>query len=122
MIMRGKSIFWFIVVFMIPVWLLCMGPCAHAQQPKTKVTLGIKPDYWYTTHGSGVKVSDVLPNQTAAQAGIRAGDIITFLDRTPIKNIFAYTDALGTYHAGDSVIVTLTRDNKTMVFRTRFAP
>ncbi|GAA4462690.1 hypothetical protein GCM10023093_09810 [Nemorincola caseinilytica] len=103
------------------ITLCCVSGALPAQQPKTNVTLGIKPDYWYTTSGDGVRVNDVLPGQTAAQAGIKAGDIITALDKKNIKNIFAYKDVLGTYHAGDSVVITLLRDKKPMVIRTRFA-
>jgi len=93
----------------------------QAQQPDTKVTLGIKPDYWYTMKGDGVKVKDVIKGQTAEQTGLKAGDIISAFNNKKIKDIFAYRDMLQTFSPGDSVLITVLRNKKSIYFRTRFA-
>ena len=93
---------------------------ALSQQPKTKVTLGIKPDYWYTMDGTGVRLNGVVKDETAQKAGMREGDIIVALNGHKVKNIFAYRDMLNTYSPGDKVKVTVLRDKKTVYFNVRF--
>ena len=83
-----------------------------AQQPKTKVTLGIKPDYLYTFKGEGVRVNGLVEDQPAQKAGIREGDIIMAFDDKKIKDIFAYRDRLTEYNPGDRVKVTVNRDGQ----------
>lgn len=95
-------------------------PSAFAQQPKTKVTLGIKPDYWYTTKGKGVRVKGVIKGGTAEHAGIHTQDIITALNGKSVKDIFAYRDLLGSFDQNDSVVITIIREKKQLVFRSKF--
>jgi len=105
--------------------MLCMGlllytGTAWAQQPKTKVTLGIKPDYMYTFKGSGVRINGVLDGETAQKAGLREGDIIMAFDDKPIKDIFAYRDLLSEYSPGDQVKVKVNRDGQVFTVMVRF--
>lgn len=93
---------------------------AFAQQPKTKVTLGIKPDYMYTFKGEGVRVNGLVEGQSAEKAGIRAGDIIVAFDDNKIKDIFAYRDQLSRYNPGDRVKVTLNRDGQVFAVNIQF--
>ena len=88
---------------------LCMYTGAAAQQPETKVSLGIKPDYFYHFKGKGVKVGGIVAGKAAEHAGIKEGDIITALDDKPIETIYVYRDMLQTYNKGDKVKVTLNR-------------
>lgn len=85
---------------------------AFSQQPKTKVTLGIKPDYMYTFKGEGVRVNGLVEGHSAEKAGIREGDIIVAFDDKKIKDIFAYRDQLSQYGPGDRVKVTVNRDGQ----------
>lgn len=91
-----------------------------AQQPKTKVTLGIKPDYWYTMDGTGVRIDGVLKGETAQKAGMQEGDIIVALDDHKVKNIFAYRDLLNKYAPGDKVKISVLRNQKTIYFNVKF--
>lgn len=93
---------------------------ALSQQPQTKVTLGIKPDYMYTFKGRGVRINGVLDGQPAKQAGLREGDVITAFDSRAIKDIFAYRDKLSTYAPGDKVRLTVNRDGQVFTVPIQF--
>ena len=104
------------------LWLLCSVLFVFnlkAQQPVTKVTLGIKPDYWHSVKG-GVTVGDVIAGKTAQKAGLKANDVIIAFDRNIIENIFDYKELLDKYSPGDKVKVTIIRDKKTLVFDVTF--
>lgn len=106
-------------------YILLMGfllPAASlfAQQPKTKVTLGIKPDYMYTFKGEGVRVGGLVSGHTAEKAGIREGDVITAFDDKKIKDIFAYRDALSQYAPGDRVKLTVNRGGQVFAVPIQF--
>ena len=91
-----------------------------AQQPETKVTLGIKPDYWYTMDGTGVRLKGVVKGEIAEKLGMQEGDIILAFDDKPIKDIFAYKDLLSKYSSGDKVKVKVRRDKKIIYFNATF--
>ncbi len=93
---------------------------AFAQQPETKVTLGIKPGYFFSSKGKGVLVDDIIEGNAAEKAGIQAGDIITAFDDKPITTIFKYKDMLGQYKPGDKVKVTVQRKEQTIVLDAQF--
>ncbi len=59
----------------------------------------------------GVYVSEVLEGGAADNAGIKAGDIITALDGISVSTISALKDDLTYYKAGETVDVTLSRNN-----------
>ena len=93
---------------------------AHAQQPKTKVTLGIKPDYWYTMDGTGVRIDGVLKDQIAQKVGMKEGDIIVAFNDKSIKDIFEYKKLLEKSNPGDKVKVKVLRNQKAMYFDVTF--
>lgn len=93
---------------------------ASAQQPDTKVTLGIKPDYWHTAKGKGVKLKGVVNGGVAEDMGLKADDIIMVMNGKKIRDIFVYRDLLSTYSKNDSVVVTVVRNSKQLIFRSRF--
>ena len=57
----------------------------------------------------GVQVREVVPESIAAEAGIRAGDIITLIDSTPIKSAAAFERAVEKLDSGASVPLRLIR-------------
>lgn len=113
-----KAVFKYI--FLLGMGLLLYTGTALAQQPKTKVTLGIKPDYMYTFKGTGVRINGVLDGETAQKAGLREGDIIMAFDDKPIKDIFAYRDLLSEYSPGEQVKVKVNRDGQIFTVTVRF--
>ena len=107
-------------LFVAFVGLMLHGGTAFGQQPKTRVTLGIKPDYMYTFKGTGVRINGLVEGGTAQKVGLRAGDIITAFDDHSIKDIFAYRDLLSQYSPGDEVKISVNRDGQRFVVPIRF--
>ncbi len=62
---------------------------------------------------SGVKVTGVEPRSPASKAELKMGDVITALDRKPIKDRAALTDELLGHRSGEKIMVTVKRDKET---------
>ncbi len=60
----------------------------------------------------GAFVSQVLPNSSAAKAGIKAGDVITSLNGKPISSFSALRAQVGTMPVGSKIELGLVRDGK----------
>lgn len=60
----------------------------------------------------GAFVSQVLPNSSAAKAGIKAGDVITSLNGKPVSSFSALRAQVGTMPVGSKVELGLVRDGK----------
>ncbi len=61
----------------------------------------------------GVYVNSVYEKSPAEKAGIKAGDIITKLDDTEVKNMTELTKAKNEHKIGDTVSITVNRNGKT---------
>jgi len=108
-----------ISLFITTICMLLFVSAAQAQQPATKVTLGIKPDYWHSIKG-GVTIGAVIEGKIAQKAGMQAKDVIVGFDEKLINDIFEYRDLLNKYAPGDKVKVTVFRDKKVMYFHITF--
>ena len=62
----------------------------------------------------GVLVSDVTPGNSAAESGIRRGDVISEMNRTPITNMKDYQRLAGSVKTGDSVLFLVKRGGTTI--------
>ena len=60
----------------------------------------------------GAFVSQVMPNSSAAKAGIKAGDVITSLNGKPISSFAALRAQVGTMPVGSKITLGLLRDGK----------
>lgn len=60
----------------------------------------------------GAFVSQVMPNSSAAKAGIKAGDMITSLNGKPISSFAALRAEVGSMPIGSKVTLGLLRDGK----------
>ena len=60
----------------------------------------------------GAFVSQVMPNSSAAKAGIKAGDVITSLNGKPISSFAALRAEVGSMPIGSKVILGLLREGK----------
>ena len=62
----------------------------------------------------GVLVSDVTPGNSAAESGIRRGDVISEMNRNPITNMKDYQRLSGPVKTGDSVLFLVKRGGTTI--------
>jgi Zn-dependent M28 family amino/carboxypeptidase len=75
-----------------------------------KVYFGSVPDFSYT--GEGFKLSAVKEGGPAQKAGLLAGDVVIKFGDKIIKDIYDYTNALGSHKPGDEVDIVVLRDGK----------
>ena len=62
----------------------------------------------------GVLVSDVTPGNSAAESGIRRGDVISEMNRNPITNMKDYQRLSSSVKTGDSVLFLVKRGGTTI--------
>jgi serine protease Do len=60
---------------------------------------------------TGVVVSEVDPASTAAEAGVRRGDVIAEINRVPVRNVRDYTKVVNKLGKNDSVLLLIARGN-----------
>ncbi len=83
-----------------------------------KVSLGIMPDLGYKA--KGVKVASVTKNRPGYYGGIKVNDIIIKIDDNDVDDLVGYTKLLGTHKKGDSVVLTVDREGKTLKMNITF--
>ena len=67
------------------------------------------------THGAFIY--QVTPNSAADKAGLKAGDVITAVNGTPIKSFSALRAKIGTLSAGKEVSLQAIQDNKSKTIK-----
>ena len=72
--------------------------------------LGTIPDM--SSSPGGVRLTGVREGGPAQEAGIRGGDIIVQIGDFEVKDLYAMTEALGSFKPGDVATVTVMRDGK----------
>jgi hypothetical protein len=80
-----------------------------------RVYLGTIPNY--SDQSDGMKLDGVRPGSPAERAGLKAGDLITRLGKTTVKNVYDYTYALGELRAGEEVEIAIRRDGREMTLK-----
>lgn len=65
----------------------------------------------------GVAVLQVLPNSSAARAGLRTGDVITGIDRRPVEDFRDLANAITRYPQGARVNIQVERDGRDRTVR-----
>jgi S1-C subfamily serine protease len=91
----------------------------HSIDPSLRpggASLGAIPDY---TSGQdvaegGLKISGTSPGSPAAQAGLKAGDVLTHFDGVKIESLEHYTELLGKATPGKAIKLQYVRDGKTV--------
>ncbi len=63
--------------------------------------------------GSGAEITSVQSGSPAADAGLKAGDVVTKVDSTDIATAAALGQAIRSHSSGDTVTVTYVRDGTT---------
>src|SRR5262249_43684655 len=62
----------------------------------------------------GAKLTKVTPDSPAAKAGLKEGDIVTAIDKKPIKNYEDLTKAIQARKPDDKLPLTIKRDKETL--------
>jgi serine protease Do len=78
-----------------------------SEKPKTESGFGITVQN--AEGGEGVVVCDVAEESIAAEKGVQPGDVITEVDRKPVKNVAGFKAALAKGDAKKGVLVYLKR-------------
>ena len=78
--------------------------------PRFSVTLGVIPDYLFG--GPGLKIDGATEGRPAANAGMKAGDIVLKIGDFTIDDIYAYMGALGAFKKGDTTTIVYKRGDK----------
>ena len=76
-----------------------------------KVSIGTVPDFDYS--GQGARLSDIVTGSPAAEAGLKAGDIIIAIDSKTVDSLREYAKILRETQAGDTLSIKVLRDNVT---------
>ena len=78
--------------------------------PNFSVTLGVVPDYLFG--GPGLRIDGATEGRPAANAGLKAGDVIMKIGALAIDDIYAYMTALGAFKKGDTTALVYVRDGE----------
>ena len=62
----------------------------------------------------GVVVVQVEDGSSAAEAGLKAGDVILEIDQSPVKDVKDYGQKIESYKAGDTVLILAKRRGATV--------
>jgi Zn-dependent M28 family amino/carboxypeptidase len=88
------------------------GLVAGSSQSGYGPEFGSVPDFAEIPHG--VRFADIREGTPAAQAGLKAGDILIEFDGKPIGNLYDFTYALRAKKPGDRVTVKVMRGSETV--------
>ncbi len=70
---------------------------------------------------SGVVIASVAPGSTAERAGLKTGDVITAIGKTPVSRAYELRNKIGVLRVGDVADLTVLRDGRSMVVRATMA-
>jgi hypothetical protein len=87
-----------------------------AGEGQRRVSLGTVPEYAFS--GEGVQIAAVRAGTPAAQAGLRPGDVIIAVNKTPVHNLREYAQALKALNPGDEVLIGYRRNGTEHRVRT----
>ena len=83
---------------------------ATASSARFSVTMGIMPDYTFTSRG--VRIDGISDGRPAQKAGLKTGDIVIQLGDYPVSSLENYMEALGKFKKGDQTKVKVKRVDK----------
>jgi hypothetical protein len=78
-----------------------------------RASLGTMPDM-VSSGLEGMRVQGVREGTAAAEAGIKAGDIILQIGDVVVKDVYGLQEALTTYKTGETVTIVFLRDGERM--------
>ena len=91
---------------------------ASTGTPRFKVTLGVMPDYLFA--GKGMRIDGVSEERPAANANMKAGDIVVKMGTIDVTDMNSYMEALSKFEEGDETEVWYMRDGKVVKTKVVF--
>ncbi len=79
-----------------------------------KVRVGIAPGD-YSGDSGGIMVARVFEGTSAADAGLKEGDLITVWNGEPVKTVQDWMPLLATHNPGDTIELSVTRDGEEII-------
>jgi len=79
---------------------------------RTRVTLGIMPDFMDSDDHVGMRVDMVSPGRPAALGGMKKGDYIIAIEGKPVENVYDYMYRLSHVEPGRQIVVTVMRNEE----------
>jgi S1-C subfamily serine protease len=77
-----------------------------------EASLGTVPDFSYS--GAGIRISGVMPNSAAADAGLQAGDVLLTYNNETLSDLQTYSNLLRQSAPGDVVQMEVRRAQQTL--------
>jgi len=65
---------------------------------------------------NGVYINELSENGAAEKAGLKKGDIITYIENMPVNNVAELQENIGQFRPGNKIEVTVLRDGKELVY------
>lgn len=78
----------------------------------TNLTEEIAGRYGLDRSRTGVVVTDIQRNSTAARQGLREGDLITQVNRQRVENVNQFYENVRGMQRGDTILLNVTRENR----------
>ncbi len=69
-------------------------------------------EYFGVKDGNGVLISEIQKDSPAEKAGLRAGDVITAIDGSPVDEVSEVREAVSDKKEGESMDLTILRDKR----------
>jgi len=91
--------------------LLTTGSSALAQDPLPRRAF-FGAAFEMNTTDSGINVTHVFENSSAAEAGLALGDVVERVDGEPVASVEALATTIGNHQAGDIMRFELRRNNQ----------
>jgi aminopeptidase YwaD len=86
-------------------------PVSSKNTSKPRVTLGVVPDYMYS-NGDGMRIDGVSEGKPAAEAGLKAGDLIMQVGNHKVTDMQSYMKALSGFSKSDGTKVKFKRGSE----------
>ena len=87
-----------------------------------ELTRELKSHFGLAKKGMGVLINDVIDRSPAAQAGLKRGDILLYLEDMPISSLSDYRDTLGEYTVGDPLHLEVFRKGEELSISVKPTP
>ncbi len=94
---------------------------SRGASPDSNVVIGVMPDNDDDSKDGGWRIAQVLPNGSAAKAGMKAGDRIINIDGHAVNSMNDYREATKEKKPGDFIEVKVKRDKEELTLKVELA-